>query len=58
MTEQREFEADAIKMAEEQRIAPVEYAEQQEDIDHAYLAKSKPRRFFRSVLLQMFLFGA
>lgn len=57
MTEQQAFDADAIKVAEEQRVAPVEYAED-EDIDHAYLAMSGPRRFYRSVLLQMFLFGA
>jgi hypothetical protein len=57
MAEQRELEADAIKGVEEQRITPIEYAEE-EDIDHGYLAKSKPRQLFRSVLLQMFLFGA
>ena len=57
MTEQQAFDADAIKVAEEQRVAPVEYAED-EDIDHAYLAMTGPRRFYRSVLLQMFLFGA
>jgi len=56
MTEQRPFEADAIKVVDESRVTTTEYEE--EDIDHSYFQKSKWARFYRSVLLQMFLFGA
>lgn len=58
MTEQRAFESDAIKVAEEQRVQPIDYAEAEQDIDDAYLAKSGPRRFYRSVLFQMLMFGS
>jgi hypothetical protein len=57
MAEQRAFEADAIKVVEESRVTPAHYDEE-EDIDHSYFQKSKWARFYRSVLLQMFLFGA
>lgn len=59
MTEQRPFEADAVKVAEQHALATAGYVQGvPADIDYEYLAKPKRVRFYRSVLLQMILFGA
>ena len=60
MSELRPAEAPPVKHADDElTVAPV-HADplDQTEIDHAYLALPRGARFYRSVLLQMIMFGA